>query len=101
MELVIEITDGESTTSDDIDIYFYWYRQMLIMMKLISERGFVCTLDEEPGGDPITIDPCGDPVTGVNPFTGIHQELNLDLLVTYTFEVTAFIVIGEDHGYLI
>ena len=33
-------------------------------------------------------------MTGVNPFTGIHQELNLDP-GTYTFEVTAFIVIGE------
>ena len=68
--------------------------QQMLQMKLFLNEGLVCTLVEEPGGDPITIDPCGDPVTGVNPFTGIHQELNLDP-GTYTFEVTAFIVIGE------
>ena len=41
---------------------------------IITERGFECTLVEEPGGDPIfTFDHCGDPVTGVNPFTGSEE----------------------------
>ena len=60
----------------------------------IDERGFVCTLDEEPGGDPISMILVASPVTGVNPFTG-NEEFNNLYPGDHTFEVTAFIVINE------
>ena len=60
----------------------------MLILRIIDDQGFVCTLDEEP------VDDCGEPVTGVNPFTGTEEFMNLDP-GEHTFTVTAFIVIGD------
>ena len=87
------ITDEDSTTSNDIEFTF---TGMTNSPDELTERGFECTLVEEPGGDPILIsDNCGSPVTGVNPFTG-SEEFTLPP-GTYTFEVAAFIVINGEE----
>ena len=81
------ITDGDSTTSNDIEFTFNGTTNA--PAEFVTARGFECTLVEEPGGDPVMIiENCGDPVTGVNPFMG-SEEFTLPP-GTYTFEVADF-----------
>ena len=59
-------------------------RRQMLHDEEIEERGFVCELDRGS-----SLDDCGDPVTGVNPFTGTEEFMNLDP-GEHTFTVTDF-----------
>ena len=80
------ITNEDSTTSNDIEFTFSGSATN-VDDEDIDDRGFVCELDEEP------VDDCGEPVTGVNPFTGTEEFNNLDP-GEHTFTVVAFVIVN-------
>src|SRR5215203_1120629 len=79
------ITDGDSTTSNDIEFTFSG-EVTNADPEVFEDQGFICTID----GDPI--DECGSPL---DDFTGTEEFLNLPL-GDHTFTVAAFIVINQN-----
>src|SRR5215204_2173230 len=79
------ITDGDSTTSNDIEFTFSG-EVTNADPEVFEDQGFICTIV----GDPI--DDCGSPL---DDFTGTEEFLNLPL-GDHTFTVAAFIVINQN-----
>ena len=79
------ITDGDSTTSNDIEFTFSG-EVTNADPEVFEDQGFICTIV----GDPI--DECGSPL---DDFTGTEEFLNLPL-GDHTFTVAAFIVINQN-----
>src|SRR5215203_4676815 len=79
------ITDGDSTTSNDIEFTFSG-EVTNADPEVFEDQGFICTIV----GDPI--DECGSPL---DDFTGTEEFLNLPV-GDHTFTVAAFIVINQN-----